>query len=81
MDTEDVAWFKEIKIDEDVYKNESFDNIDCITIERIYQRFKEKNSENERYVALGKQTVDLKEMVVTSTNNDSVDKIDIMRGS
>ena len=52
---------------------ESFDSIDCITIERFYQEFIASNrAEIYRYVALGLHRVDLDKMEMRTVSSDGL---------
>ena len=52
---------------------ESFDSIDCITIERFFQDFIASNrAEIYRYVALGLHRVDLEKMEVCEVSGDGL---------
>ena len=52
---------------------ESFDSIQCITIERFYQDFIASNrAQIYRYVALGLQTVDLEKMEMREVSDDGL---------
>ena len=63
---------------------ESFDSIECITIERFYQDFiASKGAEAYRYVALGMHKVDLKKMQMHEVSDDGLDgeRVEVVRGN
>ena len=63
---------------------ESFDSIECITVERYYHDFIASNrSEIYRYVELGLQKVDLENMEVCEVSDDGLDweRTEVVRGS
>ena len=88
MNKIDVAWFKKVRIENsargDSFKMESFDSIECITIERFYQNFIASNgSEIYRHVALGLQKIDLKKMEMHEVSDDGQDgeRFEVVRGN